>query len=67
MEAALEYAEKTEGGRRLPSLEEFKIMYSESTKNKDFIFEKFYYWGAEEVNSWDAISFDLSCSTGPAL
>jgi len=57
--AALEYAEKTEGGWRLPSLEEFKIMYLESTKNKDFIFEKFYYWGAEEVNSWDAISFDF--------
>ena len=57
--AAMEYAEKTEGGWRLPSLEEFKIMYSESKKNKDLAFEKFYYWGAEEVRTRDAIAFDF--------
>lgn len=57
--AAMEYAEITEGGWRLPSLEEFKIMYLESKINKDLAFEKFYYWGAEEVSTRDAIAFDF--------
>jgi hypothetical protein len=57
--AALEYAEKTGGGWRLPSLEELKLMYSEFKKNNDLKFEKFYYWAADEVSTRDAIAFDF--------
>jgi hypothetical protein len=55
----MEYSERIEGGWRLPTTEEFKIMYSESKNNKDLKFEKFYYWGLEEVSTRDAIAFDF--------